>query len=76
MLVLLGAGGAVVWVSSRQQVPYTHRMHAILISPEDEKEMGAAAFKQVCRAGCTAVGEGGMPCLHCQTFRVRLSPGL
>ena len=51
-VVVLGAGGGVVWYSGRQEVPYTGRWHSILISPEAEKEMGAEAFQQVCAATC------------------------
>ncbi|KAL4437390.1 hypothetical protein ABPG75_004529 [Micractinium tetrahymenae] len=46
-LVVLGAGAAVVWVTSRQEVPYTGRMHAILVDPESEGELGEQTFKQV-----------------------------
>lgn len=31
-VAVLGAGGAVVWVSSRQKVPYTGRMWVLLLS--------------------------------------------
>lgn len=46
-VVLLGGGGAIVWVSSRQEVPYTGRMHAILVNPEQEIELGQQTFQQV-----------------------------
>ncbi|KAK9843741.1 hypothetical protein WJX81_004553 [Elliptochloris bilobata] len=36
----------VSYVRSRQEVPYTHRRHAIFISVEAEKRLGEAAFQQ------------------------------
>lgn len=46
-LVVLGGGAAVVWVTSRQEVPYTGRMHAILVDPDSEHELGQQTFQQV-----------------------------
>ena len=39
--------GGVVYYSSLQEIPFTHRRHAILISVEMEKELGKSAFEQV-----------------------------
>ncbi|PSC68549.1 Pentatricopeptide repeat-containing mitochondrial [Micractinium conductrix] len=47
IVVVLGAGGAVVWVSSQQEVPYTGRKHAIMVGPESELDLGREAFQQV-----------------------------
>lgn len=47
LLAVLGAGGAVVWVSSRQEVPYTGRWHSILVDKNTEMQLGEQAFKQV-----------------------------
>ncbi|KAL4855091.1 Mitochondrial metalloendopeptidase OMA1 [Chlorella vulgaris] len=46
-VAVVGGGGVVVWVSSRQEIPYTKRMHAILVSPQSEAEMGQQTFQQV-----------------------------
>ncbi len=32
----------------RQEIPYTHRKHAILVSPTVEQAIGQQAFAQVC----------------------------
>lgn len=42
-----GGGVAVVWFFSRQEIPYTHRMHVILMPVSTELSMGVATFKQV-----------------------------
>jgi metalloendopeptidase OMA1, mitochondrial len=47
LLVLCSAGGAVVYIRSRQEVPYTGRVHAVLLSPDSELEMGRQTFAQV-----------------------------
>jgi metalloendopeptidase OMA1, mitochondrial len=46
-LAFLGTGGTVVYISSRQEIPYTGRMHAILVDPETELELGAQTYAQV-----------------------------
>lgn len=43
------AGSVVVWWASRQEVPYTHRMHAILIPARIEIAAGIRAFQEVPR---------------------------
>ena len=47
MLVVGGAGG-VYYVAHIETVPYTHRRHAVLVSPATERSLGAQTFKQVC----------------------------
>lgn len=42
-----GIGFAVVWVSNRQEIPYTGRMHCILVSPSNEQVMGTNMFRQI-----------------------------
>lgn len=46
MLVVGGAGG-VYYVAHIETVPYTHRRHAVLVSPATERSLGAQTFKQV-----------------------------
>ena len=36
-----------VWFLSRQEIPYTHRMHVILVPVSTELSIGVATFKQV-----------------------------
>lgn len=47
MLAMVGTGGTVVWVSSREEIPYSGRKHAILVDIGTERELGAQTFKQV-----------------------------
>ncbi len=47
MLVGVGAIGVVVYVTHLEEVPYTHRRHFVLVSPELEKSLGIAQFQQV-----------------------------
>lgn len=46
-LAFLGTGGTVVYISSRQQIPYTGRIHAILVDPETELSLGKHTFSEV-----------------------------
>ena len=50
-LSLLGgatlAGGTVVYISSREEVPYTGRKHAILVSTSLERALGETTFDQI-----------------------------
>lgn len=41
------AGGSIIYVSSREEVPYTGRKHAILISNSLERALGEATFEQI-----------------------------
>lgn len=41
------AGGSVVWYSSREEIPFTHRMHAILVTTEMERQLGESTFAQI-----------------------------
>ncbi|KAG7674736.1 hypothetical protein KSW81_006162 [Nannochloris sp. 'desiccata'] len=45
-LAFLGTGGTVVYISSRQQIPYTGRIHAILVDPETELSLGKHTFSE------------------------------
>ncbi|KAL3138676.1 hypothetical protein ABBQ32_006432 [Trebouxia sp. C0010 RCD-2024] len=44
----LAAGGSfVVWVSNREEVPYTGRMHCILVPTSIEQSIGETTFQQI-----------------------------
>ena len=45
--VAAGGVAAAVWWSSRQEVPYTHRMHAVLVPLSVELELGDLIFQRV-----------------------------
>jgi hypothetical protein len=47
VLVVGGAGVIVVWATSRQEIPYTGRMHAILVNTATERALGEQTFRQV-----------------------------
>jgi hypothetical protein len=47
LLGLIATGGMVVWVRSREEVPYTHRRHSILVSPIQEHALGTATYAEV-----------------------------
>ena len=47
VIAVLGAGGALVWASSREEIPYTGRMHAILINTALERQLGESTYKQI-----------------------------
>ena len=47
ILVFTGTGVAVVYVSSRQEIPYTHRYHSVLVDVETEKMLGEQTFRQI-----------------------------
>lgn len=47
LLAIMAAGGGVVYFSSLQEIPYTKRRHAILISPESEMQLGEATWQQI-----------------------------
>ncbi|KAK9808098.1 hypothetical protein WJX73_006218 [Symbiochloris irregularis] len=40
-------GSLVVWTTCREEIPYTHRKHLILVSQDQEKRLGQQVFKQV-----------------------------
>ena len=47
-LLFIGAtASAAVYISSRQEIPYTHRHHAILVDIETEKKLGEDTFRQI-----------------------------
>lgn len=44
----LAAGGSfVVWVANREEIPYTGRMHCILVPTSVEQSIGESTFKQI-----------------------------
>lgn len=47
VLLVGGAGAIVVWATSRQEIPYTGRMHAILVNTATERALGEQTFRQV-----------------------------
>mmetsp|Transcript_20714 Transcript_20714/g.62420 ORF Transcript_20714/g.62420 Transcript_20714/m.62420 type:complete len:383 (-) Transcript_20714:334-1482(-) len=47
IIAVVVAGSVVVWWASRQEVPYTHRMHAILIPARIEIAAGIRAFQEI-----------------------------
>lgn len=48
VVLAVGAGGCTIfYVSHREEVPYTHRKHAVFVSPETEKMLGLQTFTQV-----------------------------
>ena len=47
ILVGVGGLGALYYVTHQQEVPYTHRKHAIFVSPETEIQLGVQTFEQV-----------------------------
>ena len=54
LLVAGGGVGLVVWVSSLQEVPYTGRMHSILVAPETERQIGEQTFQQILQEAAAA----------------------
>ena len=48
MLVGVGTLGGIYYVNHLQEVPYTHRKHAIFVSPQTEIQLGVQTFEQVC----------------------------
>jgi predicted Zn-dependent protease len=47
LLFIAGTGAAAVYVSSRQEIPYTHRHHSVLVDVETEKMLGEQTFRQI-----------------------------
>lgn len=45
-LAIVGAGGVLIWYSNREEVPYTHRKHCILVSGARELATGLHLFEQ------------------------------
>ncbi|KFM23532.1 Mitochondrial metalloendopeptidase OMA1 [Auxenochlorella protothecoides] len=69
VLAGLGGGGLVVYVVAQQEVPYTERRHAILISQAAERELGRQTYRQVLEE---ARAEGSLvPSHHPATKRVQ-----
>ncbi|KDD75482.1 M48 peptidase [Helicosporidium sp. ATCC 50920] len=49
VLGTVGGVGILVYATSQQEIPYTGRSHAILVSAESEKTMGEETFKEILR---------------------------
>ena len=47
LLFIGAAASTAVYVSSRQEIPYTHRHHAVLVDIETEKMLGEETFRQI-----------------------------
>ncbi len=47
ILLITGAGAVAVYISSRQEIPYTHRHHSVLVDVETEKMLGEQTFRQI-----------------------------
>lgn len=47
IIIAAGVGGFAIWVSSRQQIPYTGRYHSILVDTETERILGEQTFNQI-----------------------------
>ena len=47
LLVVGATASAAVYISSRQEIPYTHRHHAVLVDVDTEKMMGEQTFRQI-----------------------------
>jgi len=48
VLIAIGGGGFLVfYMTHREEIPYTHRKHAVFVSPETEMVLGLETFKQV-----------------------------
>ncbi|CAL8462671.1 g2204 [Coccomyxa elongata] len=70
VVLAVGAGGCTIfYVSHREEVPYTHRKHAVFVSPETEKMLGLQTFTQV-KAEAAAAGKL-LPPQHPATVSVR-----
>ena len=48
--VVVFGGVAIFLYRSRQEIPYTHRVHTVFITPKMEKSLGESNFKQVSHA--------------------------
>ena len=44
---MAGGAGGIYYVTHIETVPYTHRRHAVLVSPATERSLGSQTFKQV-----------------------------
>ncbi len=51
MIAVAAGGVAIFYFTHLEDVPYTHRRHAVFVSPETEKVLGLQTFEQVC-TGC------------------------
>jgi hypothetical protein len=47
VVVIAGGAGVIYYVTHIETVPYTHRRHAVLVSPATERHLGTQTFKQV-----------------------------
>jgi predicted Zn-dependent protease len=69
VLVVLGTGGTIIYINSRQEIPYTGRVHAILVNPDQELQLGEQTYAQVL---AQAKREGSLlPANHPASLAVR-----
>lgn len=47
IVLIVGAGCVYIYVSSRQEIPYTHRYHSVLVDIDTERMLGEQAFRQI-----------------------------
>jgi hypothetical protein len=47
VLAVAGGGFIIFYYTHREEIPYTHRRHAVFVSPETEKMLGLQTFQQV-----------------------------
>ena len=47
IIVITATGCVIIWISSRQEIPYTHRMHSILLGVDTERLIGEHTFNQI-----------------------------
>jgi len=44
---ILGGGAVLFYYSTRQEIPYSHRFHTVLLSPATARALGEATYKQI-----------------------------
>jgi hypothetical protein len=66
-VVIFATGSVYVYFTHLQTVPYTHRKHFVLISPDMEKSLGEAEFDNIKKQFRTKI----LPPIHPETIRVR-----
>lgn len=47
IIIIAGTGAVALYISSRQEIPYTHRYHSVLVDVETEKLLGEQTFRQI-----------------------------
>jgi len=49
-MLILGGGAAAVYLTHREEIPYSHRTHFVLCSPSTSKRIGEMTFRQIIEA--------------------------